>query len=79
MVYIHYFDVMVSHAIFKKILWISSKISKEIIYKIKEIQKSNNDFFNAVLLHFYGLKITKFNKNLVVQSKFGHGAQSNFF
>ena len=61
-------------------------ISMNLKYNIyeKHLQKKKNktnvnNFFIAVLLHFYDLNyLHKFNKKLVVYSKIGHGALSNF-
>ena len=53
-------------------LWISSKITKIIIYKIKnKIKKGGNDFFIAVLLHFYDPKYLNLTKNRLSNQKSG--------
>ena len=57
LVRVHYFAVMVTDMQFLELffLWILSRISKKSLYKRKKWKKSVNDFFIAVLLHFYDL------------------------
>ena len=63
-----------SHAIFTILfLGISSRITKKKIYKRKKLKKSANDFFIAVLLHFYDLKYLNLTKSRLSNQKMGMG------
>ena len=60
------------HAIFTILfLWILSRISKKSLYKRKKWKKSVNDFFIAVLLHFYGLNYLNSTKSRLSNQKSG--------
>ena len=52
-------------------LWISSRKTKKIIYKRKTFKTSANDFFIAVLLHFYDLKNLNLTKSQLSNKKSG--------
>ena len=48
-----------------------SRITKKIIYKGKKFKKRANDFFIAVLLHFYDLKYLNLTKSWLSNQKSG--------
>ena len=61
-----------SHAIFTILFYeFLGKITKKIIYKRIFFLKSANDFFIAVLLHFYDLKYLNLTKSRLSNQKSG--------
>ena len=70
LVRVHYCAVMVTDIQFLIFfLWILSRISKKSLYKRKKWIKSVNDFFIAVLLHFYDLNHLNLTKSRLSNQK----------